>query len=1598
MKNTTIAKSSNFGKNLKHWHLAYWLLGALMWFPSGYAQIGTISIGTGTASNATLVPINSCYGYNYTQQIVKASEFAAGGGIPGEITKIRFYYSSGGTTTTTWNGWTVYLGHSSKTEFTSNTNWEPLANLTQVFSGTVTPVGGNWMEIVLTTPFNYNGTSNLIVAVDENTPNYSCTANFGSYTGTANTAIYYRSDTTNPNPASPPEATGRTSTLARIQFEGAVASCLAPTALTTVNNTLTQSTLSWTASQSAAANGYEYYVATSATAPTESATPTGSVGAGITTATLTNLDATMLQYVWVRTVCTGDEVSAWAGPRVFYPAYCTPAPSSVDGQGIINVTMGTINNTTGAEPGNYGNYAAQVATFDAGEEVAFSITYATGYTYGTKIWIDWNGDLDFDDEGELVYTGLSTNANPTTLSGTFMIPASASVIGSHRVRIGGTDTDTGGTPCYTGTWASYEDYTINVVLPPPPVVDSFTPDAYCAVEGEITITGTGLGNAVVTVGGTEINVTSNTATEIVAVAPAGVSGTVTVTTVSGDDTTTDVFSVNAPTDIVLSENSAVLCAGESTGLVTITSGASAFDTFVWSPSEGVTGTVEDGFVFTPEQSTVYTLTSSQSVGSCIISVDYSVIVNPVPAPVSVSPEATEVCYGTPVALTASGGEQATSVTYCIPSVTSGGASGDFINNVTFANMVNNGSGDAASDYTYYSGLTANVVGGSQYTLSLQSGSAWSQQFRVWIDYNQDGVFSADESVYNTTTASTSVFTGTVTIPVTAFNGVTRMRIACRFSGAVNAGDSCSHTGYGEYEDYNVSITGATSPVDYVWSPTEGLYTDAAATIPYNGEPAITVYAMPESSATYTATVYTDADCSASAESTLTVITTPAPTGNAQQDFTSVVTVNDLVANGTDIQWYTSATGGSPLAETTQLTSGVYYATQTLNGCESFTRLAVTVTVPEMDWVNLQWPPVLTVVEGSTGNVYAQGYEAGVTPGAGPGIGVSAWIGIHTENTDPATWTNWIPMEFNVQVGNNDEFVAAIGEGLAPGTYYYASRFKLLDGPYSYGGYNAAGGSFWNGENYVSGVLTVTCGTEAPMADAMQEFCNAATVSNLMAEGTNIQWYASATGGSALGGSVNLVNGSTYYASQNTGCESIGRTAVTVVLYNTPAPTGAAVQTFNAGATVSNINVTGNAVVWYNSATGGSVVNNTDLLENGVSYYASQTLNGCESPTRLMVTVTVMEPMMDYVNLQYPGEITIVQGTAANVYAQAYEPGVTPGTGPGVGVMAWIGISEENTDPSTWTMWVPAVFNIQVGNNDEYMASIGAGLSPGTYYYASRFQLMDGPYSYGGYNTSGGNSWNGTTAVSGVLTVVCNTPAPAVVSNVQYFCNSATIGEIGITGQGVMWYNSAEGGEMLSADTAVSNGMVYYASQVVNGCESITRTAVTAMINVVDAPDGNSVQVIEINVGETATIEDIIADYTGTINWYETEEDAIAGTNVLPAGTQVQQGSTYYATQTIGNCTSEGIFAVTIDVNLDAKGFDMASFSYYPNPVRDILNISYSSDITSVSVFNMLGQQVLNTKPNKVDAKINMSSLSEGTYIVNVEAGNAVKTIKVVVKR
>ncbi|WP_396190084.1 beta strand repeat-containing protein, partial [Flavobacterium sp.] len=226
--------------------------------------------------------------------------------------------------------------------------------------------------------------------------------------------------------------------------------------------------------------------------------PTGVTYSGADTATLTvNTSATTATggAKYYRCIVNNNGCTVTSNAALLTVNwYCTPAPTSVDGTGITNVTMGTINNTTSSETGNYGDYTAQSTSATQLSTVNFSITYATGYAYGTKIWIDFNDNGVFTDAGEQVYYGLSSSANPTTLSGTFNLSLTAP-LGAHRMRIGGSDNDAGVDPCYTSTWASFEDYTI--IITPAPTCDS-TPVAGTAAAANTYVCAGAATNVAVT--------------------------------------------------------------------------------------------------------------------------------------------------------------------------------------------------------------------------------------------------------------------------------------------------------------------------------------------------------------------------------------------------------------------------------------------------------------------------------------------------------------------------------------------------------------------------------------------------------------------------------------------------------------------------------------------------------------------------------------------------------------------------------------------------------------------------------------------------------------------------------------------------------------------------------------------------------------------------------------------------------------------------------------------------------------------------------------------------------------------------------------------
>jgi len=583
-----------------------------------------------------------------------------------------------------------------------------------------------------------------------------------------------------------------------------------------------------------------------------------------------------------------------------------------------------------------------------------------------------------------------------------------------------------------------------------------------------------------------------------------------------------------------------------------------------------------------------------------------------------------------------------------------------------------------------------------------------------------------------------------------------------------------------------------------------------------------------------------------------------PTGAATQTFCNFAKVSNLSASGTSIKWYTTATGGSPLASTVDLVGNTtYYASQTLGGCEGTVRLAVNVVIN------------VTPVPTASAQTFCNSATVANLVATGTAI---KWYSAATGGT-----------------------ALTSGTALATGTYYATQTLNSC-------------------ESATRTAVAVTLNVTPSASASAQTFCNSATVANLTATGTAVKWYAASTGGSALVGTTALSTG-TYYVTQTlNSCESATRTAVSVTVNVTPAATASA-QTFCNSATVANLTATGTAIKWYSASTGGSALVSTTSLSTG-TYYVTQTLNSCESAIRTSVAVTVnVTPVATASAQTFCNAATVANLTATGTALKWYS-GSTGGSALASSTALATGTyyvtQTLNSCESATRTAVSVTLNVtpaatasaQTFCNAATVANlVGTGTAlkwytapTGGSALVSTTSLSTGTY----YVTQTLNSCESATRTSVAITV---NVTPVATASAQTFCNSATVANLVATGTALQWYSGSSGGSALVSTTALSTG-TYYVTQTLNSCESATRTPVSVTVNVTPVATASAQTFCN-----AATVANLTA--TGSaLQWYaaSTGGSALISTTALSTGT-------YYLTQTINSCESATRTAVSVTLNV-----------------------------------------------------------------------------------
>jgi PKD repeat protein len=131
---------------------------------------------------------------------------------------------------------------------------------------------------------------------------------------------------------------------------------------------------------------------------------------------------------------------------------------------IAGVEVGTMNNTSGAA--GYTDFTSVTCDLNAGSTVNVTLTpgfSGSTYTEYWKIWIDYNGDNDFEDAGEEVFSGSGSS----TVTGSFTVASGIDIVTRMRVSMKYAGYPT---PCESFTYGEVEDYTANIFsngnLPP----------------------------------------------------------------------------------------------------------------------------------------------------------------------------------------------------------------------------------------------------------------------------------------------------------------------------------------------------------------------------------------------------------------------------------------------------------------------------------------------------------------------------------------------------------------------------------------------------------------------------------------------------------------------------------------------------------------------------------------------------------------------------------------------------------------------------------------------------------------------------------------------------------------------------------------------------------------------------------------------------------------------------------------------------------------------------------------------------------------------------------------------------------------------------
>ncbi len=656
--------------------ISYWLFVS----NSVFSQ-STVIIGTGTNFNfnsAYPAPYGNYYFGAKHQMLVRASEMTAAGMAAGNISALAFQVNIPEGTALT--GFTIGMKTTAVTAMGPSFD---MSGMTTVYGPqNYTDVTG-WNTHTFTTPFAWDGISNVLIETCFNNTAWSNNAQMYYTTTSFSSVAYYRQDLNNVCA----QANGIVSS-DRPNIKFTYTPNGPPTAQFTANPTQSCSGLvAFTDQSFYGITAWLWNFGDGATSvvknPTHTYTASGTYSVSLK-ATNANGNNTLAKSNYIH-------VTLGSGP---IPAACTPTTTAYCcGFGITNFKFDKINNTTADASEGYQDFSCGLDTVTTGVPYNISVSTLTPASHNVRVWIDLNNDGTFNPTGELVFSADTSYL----ATGTVTIPGTAILSTPLRLRV---SADHGllpaPTPCSNPQFGQAEDYGIYVKPNTNPPVSKFTVDDTLSCSG----------------------------------------------TVQFSDQ-----SQNVPIQ------------------------------WLWNFGDGATSNSQSP-LHTYSASGTYSVSLKATNGNgnnTLVKTNYiHVTLGSTPIAAACTPSTFSYCCG-----------------YGIYKVQLGAINRSSLNGV-----------EGYKDFSCTD--KASLTEGTAYPISIQTNPSNAQDTKVWIDLNNDGVFTqANELVFSS--LNTINPSGSITIPksVAMLNTILRMRVSS--DGAGNNPNSCSSLLQGQAEDYGITV-------------------------------------------------------------------------------------------------------------------------------------------------------------------------------------------------------------------------------------------------------------------------------------------------------------------------------------------------------------------------------------------------------------------------------------------------------------------------------------------------------------------------------------------------------------------------------------------------------------------------------------------------------------------------------------------------------------------------------------------------------------------------------------------------------------------------